>query len=146
MVPPALQVVLFKKIFAYNRSLRPPVKVLILYAEEFVSAAEEVRRMFEQSAEVTEMLPFREFPRRSSGATVAYLLAKSVPLAIREFCVREAVFSVSPIPSLAERGEVSVAIGIKEDHKPEIVVHLPRAKLEGQDLQMPLLSLARVIR
>jgi hypothetical protein len=146
VVPAVLQVALFNRIFGYDKSLRPPFKMVILYAGEFVDMAGEVQKLFEKASQIVEMLPLREFSRHSSGVSVVYILAKSVPSAVQEFCVREAVLSVSPIPSLAERGEVSLAIGLKEDHKSEIVVHLPRAKLETQNLQMPLLSLARVIR
>jgi hypothetical protein len=77
---------------------------------------------------------------------VVYVLANAVPFAVQQFCVREHAFSISPFPELAERGEISVAIGIKQDRTSEIVVHLNRAKQEGQELSMALLSLARVVR
>jgi len=146
VVPSVLQVALFNRIFRYDNSLRRRLKVLILYTGEFVDMAGEVQKLFEKAAQIVEVLPLREFPQHSSGVSVVYILAQSVPSGVQEFCVREAALSVSPIPSLAERGEVSLAIGLKKDRKSEIVVHLPRAKSETQDLQMPLLSLARVIR
>jgi hypothetical protein len=146
MVPSVLQAALFNRIFRYDKSLRPPLKLLILYTREFVDMAGELQKLFEKTPQTAEILPIGEFSRHSSGVSVVYVLAKSVPSAVQEFCVREAVLSVSPIPSLAEGGEVSVAVGLKEDRKSEIVVHMPRVKSERQDIQMPLLSVARLIR
>jgi hypothetical protein len=146
IVPPALQVALFNKIFQYDTTLRPPFEVLILYAKEFVDMAGDVQAMFEKTGQATRILPVGDFEGRSSQAAVICVLARSLPSAVQDFCVRSHVFSVSPITSLAERGEVSVAIGLKEDRTAELVVHLPRSKSEGQNLQMALLALARVIR
>jgi hypothetical protein len=146
VLPSALQVALFRKIFGYNKALVPPLKILIVYANDFTAMAEEVQKNFERSAQASEKLSLAEFSRRTAGVTIVYVLANAVPSVVQQFCMREHVFSVSPFPALAERGEVSVAVGIKQDRMSEIVVHLNRAKQEGQELSMALLSLARVIR
>ena len=145
-LPSALQVALFRKIFGYNKALVAPLKILILYANDFTTMAEEVQKTFNISAQASEKLPLAEFSRHAAGVTIVYVLANAVPSAVQQFCVREHVFSVSPFPALAERGEVSVAVGIKQDRTSEIVVHMNRAKQEGQEMSMALLSLARVIR
>ncbi len=146
VVSPTLQVVLFAKIFAYNKSLVPPLKVVIVFAKEFSTMGEEVQRTFAKSGQPSVLVPIADFVRHPVPGSVIYVLANSVPSVVQELCSREHIFSVSPVSGLAERGEVSVAVGLNEDGKPEIVVHLRRAKLEGQDLLMQLLSLARVIR
>jgi hypothetical protein len=145
-VPPALQVALFSKIFPYNKSLPPSFKILIVYTGEFAASAEEVRKGFDKAARTVELCPMAEYLRRSSKASVVYVMANAVPPAMQALCIREHIFSVSPLAALAERGEVSVAVGLKQDGKSEIIVHLNRSKMEGQELLMPLLSLARVIR
>jgi hypothetical protein len=145
-LPPALQVALFTKIFPYNKSLPSSFKILIVYTSEFAALAEEVQKNFDKAAQAAELCPVAEFSRRSNRASLIYVIANAVPSSVQTFCAREHVFSVSPVAALAERGEVSVAVGLKQDHKSEIIVHLNRSKMEGQELLMPLLSLARVIR
>jgi hypothetical protein len=146
MMPPALQVALFRKIFPFNNSLSAPFRILIVYATEFAAIADEVQSRFEKLGQPAETTSVANFSQRANGTGVVYVLARASPAAVQAFCVRERAFSVSPIPALAERGEVSVAVGLKEDRKSEIVVHLGRSKSEGQALPMSLLSLARVIR
>jgi hypothetical protein len=143
---PNVQVLLFKKIFAYNQGVNSSMKVLIVYAREFTGMASDVQKTFQKTNQTAELTSIGDFSQHASGSGVVYVIAPSVPAAVREFCAREHVFSVAPIPALAERGEVSVAIGTREDQKPEIVVNLARSKAEGQTLPMTLLSLARVIR
>jgi hypothetical protein len=146
MMPPALQVALFRKIFPYNNGLSAPFKVLIVYTSEFSALADEVQGRFVKLGQPCESASVADFSSRSNGVRVVYVIARAVPAVVQAFCVREHVFSVSPFPALAERGEVSVAVGLKEDRKSEIIVNLGRVKAEGQSLPMSLLSLARVIR
>jgi len=146
MLPPLVQVALFHKIFAYDRKLPPRLRVLVVYTEEYATVAEEVAKNLTKLPMNVDKSHLSEFARRSSGANVVYLLTGKTPPSVMEFCQRNQVLSVSPIPALAERGEVSVAIGIREDRKSEIIVHLNRARQEGRELTMGLLALARVIR
>ncbi len=145
-MPAALQVALFRKIFPYDNGLTPPFKILIVYAGDFAAMASEIQKRFEKLDQGSETTSVADFPRKSKGANVVYLLSSAPVAAVRAFCLQQHVLSVSPFPSLAEQGEVSIAVGVKQGGQPEIVVHLARSKSEGQDLQMPLLSLARVIR
>jgi len=145
-VPPALQVALFTKILPYNKSLPPSFRILIVYTSEFAASAEEVRKGFDKVAQPADLCPIDQVARRWNKASVVYIMASAVPPVLQALCIREHLFSVSPSAILAERGEVSVAVGLKQDRKAEIIVHLNRSKMEGQELLMPLLSLARVIR
>jgi hypothetical protein len=145
-MPPALQVALFRKIFPYDNRLAPPFKILIVYVNDFAAMASEIQKRFEKLEQAAETASVADFSRKSKGANVVYVLSSTPVAAVKAFCLERHVLSVSPFPSLAEQGEVSIAVGVKQGGQPEIVVHLARSKSEGQDLQMPLLSLARVIR
>ena len=57
----------------------------------------------------------------------------------------QSILSISGVPELAEKGEVSVALGIEND-KPKIIVNLERAKSEGHQLSADLLKLAKIIK
>jgi len=146
VLPPILQATLFRKIFAYNRKLPPIPRILVVYANEFAPMAEELRKQMDKLDFRSETTNLADFSPRVKGVDVVYVLAAATPPVVRAFCLKEQIFSVSPIPSLAERGEVSVGIGLREDHKTEIIVHLGRSRQEGQELTMALLSLSRVVR
>jgi hypothetical protein len=146
-VPPAdLQAVLLKKIFAYDKSMSESPKILVGYSKEYAKAAEELARALAQNGLNTSSAPVAEMIEKAAGSSAVVILAPAVPDPVRAFCTERGVLSVSSIARLAERGEVSVGIGLKADKKLEIVVHLERLKNEKHSFSSALLGLARVIR
>ena len=132
-VPANLQAALFKKIFAFNKTLaaKGNVEVAVIGA-----GAEEVISAFKQagvnakvasdigSASVVYVMPGTASPKAQSAA--------------------KGVLSISGIPSNAEEGKVAIGIGV-EGGKPKIIINMAQLKAEGQELSADLLKIAKVI-
>lgn len=145
-VPPEMQAAIFKKIFGYDRVLSVAApRVRIAYAPEFAAAAKELARAFDTAGVPAEYAVLEQ--AHQLGATnVLYVLASAVPAPLRESCAKAKALSISSFPALAERGEVSVALKMKANGRPEIIVHMGRLGAESHELSASLLALARVIR
>ena len=86
-----------------------------------------------------------ELPDKITPASVVYLAPGVDTAGVKTICEANRVLTISGMPKLAEKGEVSIGLGTR-DNKPEIVVHLDRVKAEGHELSSELLRLSRVIR
>lgn len=145
-VPTDIQVAIFKKIFSYDRSAEGAVSldVLVVHGGES-NLAEDVAGSFEAAGIPARTVPLELLSEEIDLGFAVYVLPGATSSQVRELCRERRVMSISGAPELAERGEVSVAIG-QADRKPEIVIHLNRLRSEGHELSSAVLGLARVIR
>jgi hypothetical protein len=137
-LPAKIQVVLFKKIFQYNRALPEGKKPRIAVLEG--PGAEEAMNAFSESG--FEVALVKE--GGTDELARVFFFTKAAP-GLKEICGKRKVMSIAGSPEMAERGDVSVALRKKPDGRPEILVNRARAKAEGQDFSADLLGLATVI-
>jgi len=146
-VPAKLQAALFKKIFAYDRTLKGlQVKTLVFFGKEYEKQATELLTAFGDVGLSASLVPVDQFSRVAlDSSSVVYVLADTVPEPLKAQCEKVKAMSVSGFASLAENAEVAIAVGQKADGRPEIVVAKARLKTEGHELSAALLGLARVV-
>ena len=132
-VPPNLQAALFKKIFAFNKTLTAKgnveVAVIGAGADEVVSAFKEAGVNAKAVSEI-------------GSASVVYVMPGAVSPKAQS--ASKGVLSISGVPSNAEEGKVAVGIGV-EGGKPKIIINMAQLKAEGQELSADLLKIAKVI-
>ncbi len=141
LLPSKLQALFLKKIFVYNRTLAAKTKVQVLVLDEGDPSRDIVKTLTQVGVSAVLGKTVQDV---SDNISVVYL-TQPTP-GIKEICAKKQVLTVSGSSKLAEKGEVSVAVGKQASGQPEIVVNVARAKVEGQDLGADLLGLARVIR
>ena len=140
--PPALQAKILKKVFSFDDRLAgAKIQVLVAHAtaggatEEVVAALESVG--FDVITSSTA-----DLASKASGASVVYVMPGAG--SVKATTIANSLLSVSGDPSLAESGEVAVAIGV-EGGKPTIIVHMGELSAEGHTLGAGVLKLARRI-
>jgi hypothetical protein len=144
-VPPELQAAIFQKVFSYDRSLpsgQDP-KVLIAFAPASAPFKDRLLKAFEQVGIRASAVREEEVASHISAVEVLYVATDGT--SFKALCQKNAVLSITGFPSLVEKGEVSVGLGVVAD-KPKILVHLPQLRAEGHELSANLLQLARVIQ
>jgi hypothetical protein len=147
-VPPKLQMAIFKKVFQYDRTLagRGPVRVLVVHGGDVAAQLEDVLASFEFAQIDAEPVHHRELADKIDGASVLYVLPGVPTAAYMDRCVEGAILTISGHPSLVQRGSVSIAVGLRGDGKPEVIVHRGRLKAEQHDVSAELLKVARVLQ
>ena len=140
-VPVNLQVALFKKIFNYNKTLESKgVKLAIVYTDAGIK--DEVVEGFKQFGMFPVPVSVNDLEKVITNYTVIYVTPGCGSL--NYITDKYKVFSVSGAPSLAEKGEVSLAIGI-ESGKPRILLNKKKVESEGQELSPELLKIAKIL-
>lgn len=138
-LPAKLQVVLFKKIFQYDRTLAPAGKLRVGVQEG--PGSDDVIKGFSDAGFTAVLVKEGTV---DESVHVVHFNKASAPL--KDFCTKARVLSISSTAILAEAGHVSVALRRRDDGRPEILIHRARAKAEGQDFSADLLGLATVIQ
>jgi hypothetical protein len=145
VVPANLQAVLFKKLFAYDRALEGKApKVLVVHAVDGDSRALEVANAFRAVGIETVTFPLADLESHLAGASAIYAFEMNDQIA--SACERNKLLSISPHARLAREGRVSVALGVKPDGRPEILIHIARTRGEGHDFPASLLNLATIVQ
>ncbi|HZH04088.1 MAG TPA: hypothetical protein VEY30_09905 [Myxococcaceae bacterium] len=145
-LPVDVQVRLLKSVFSYDYTLKDagPVSVFVVSpgapSRQAVDMAEALTRGGVKSKTATP----QEAAAAPGKTSVLYVMPEASAVA-RSLCARPGLLCVSGTPALAESGTVGVAVGLKADSRPEIIVHPRRVKDEGHELSSSLLSLARLI-
>jgi hypothetical protein len=136
---------ILKKILAYDKALSGSPRIDLAYEKDYPGQAQELAKALEKIGLSSSLVPLAELssPQR---APVVVVLAPAMPARVHDYLARERVLSVSFQVGQAERGEVSVALGLRPDGKPEIVVNLKQLQNEGHSFSSGLLGLSRVIR
>jgi hypothetical protein len=142
-VPTDMQAALFKKIFSFDKSLSGTPKVLVLHTDASSGVKDQVIKSFGSVGITAEGIKSDQLAGSVGANTVVYVApGASSPKAL---CSSKKALSISGVASLAESGQVSVAIGV-EGGKPKIIVNMSQLKAEGHDLSADLLKLAKVIQ
>ncbi len=140
-VPINLQCALFKKIFSYNKTLQTKgIKLAILYTDS--SIKDEVVESFKQFGLFPTLVNNNDIGNVINNFTVIYITPGCG--SIKALTDKHQVFSISGLPSLAEKSEASVAIGI-ESGKPKILINKKKVESEGQELSPDLLKIAKIL-
>lgn len=148
LVPAKTQAAILKKILVYDKALqgKTNVRFFLVGSEKNPGAAEEITAALREVGLTVGSARIDELAAKLDDAAVVYVVSGVASASLKRLCVEKKVLSVSGFPGLAESGDVSVAIGLREDGKPQIVVHLAQTKAEGHEFSAELLKLAKVVR
>ncbi len=133
-VPANLQTALFKKIFAFDKTLTAKgnfeVAVIGAGAEEIVASFKETGVNAKTATDI-------------GGASVIYIMPGSA--SFKSQSASKGVLSISGVTSYVEDGKVAIGIG-SEGGKPKIIINMAQLKAEGHDISPDLLKIAKVIQ
>jgi hypothetical protein len=156
-IPASVQLLLFSKIWKFDRSLsdRDEIVLAILYQSSFRISAESKERLIE--AVHTTGMKIRCIPvsldnpdhvwaeLQSSKADVFYI-TEMRGISISEVVRVSRAHHIKTITVVQGYVEGGVAIGLRvRNDKPDIVVNLSAAKAEGSDLTAQLLRFATIV-
>jgi len=138
-VPVNLQAALFKKIFAFDKTLQSKgnVEVAVLTGS---GSGDDIVSAFKAAGVNVKAVSGDQVP---DGVSVVYVMPGVKPP--KQVCSQKGVLSISGVPSYAETGGVSVALSV-ENGKPQISINMKELKAEGQDMSADLLRLAKIIQ
>ena len=140
-VPLKLQVAMFKKIFNYNVTLQSKgIKLAVVYGDAGIK--DDVIDGFKQFGLFPTAVSANEIEKQIANYSVVYVTPRCG--SIKSITDKYKVFSISGVASLAEKGEVSIAIGV-EGGKPKILVNKKKIESEGQELSSDLLKIVKVL-
>jgi hypothetical protein len=143
-VPPDLQVVIFKKVFGYDRSIQAgELKMLVAFTDTSAGVKDQIVKAFKDSGVAVSAAKVDQLQGSLGGVNVLYI-TPGVSGA-KQICQKNRILSITGTPSLVESGEASVGLSVL-DNKPKIIVHLKQLKAEGHELSANLLQLAKVIQ
>ncbi len=140
-VPIKLQVAMFKKIFNYNVTLQSKgVKLAVVYGDARIK--DELIDGFKQFGLFPTAVSATDIEKQIANYNVVYVTPGCGSL--KSLTDKHKVFSISGLSSLAEKGEISIAIGV-EGGKPKILINKKKIESEGQELSPDLLKIAKVL-
>jgi hypothetical protein len=155
VVPAAVQIAIFEKVWTLDRAFPPrtPIIMLVVFQrrnrdsflvkEELVAAA---RRMPGLVVRVIDLEETLLVPALLVGVDVVYLTPlRSV--SISELLTVTRAAHIRSVTGVAGYVPLGVSVGVTLQHeRPSIVINLPASRAEGSDFSSQLLKLARVIR
>jgi len=138
-VPANLQAALFKKIFAFDKTVQAKgsASVVILSTD---GSADEIAAAFSSAGINAKVVKGNSVP---GGANIVYVMPGVA--SPKAQCAQKGVLSISGVTSYVESGKVSIGLMV-EGGKPKIVINLAQLKAEGQELSSDLLKIAKVIQ
>jgi hypothetical protein len=144
-VPLNRQTVMFKRVFEYDRTLGGKSPRVLVVHDGGMEDLHDLLASFEFAKIEAVPVHYSQLGERINGATVAYILPGVPAATYLDRCAENAVLTISGLPSLVQKGHVSIAIGAGQG-RAEILVHLGRLKAEKHDISAELLKLARVLQ
>ena len=145
-VPADIQAAIFKKVFAYVRTLSPasPPPILILYDDASTKSMDEIRKAFEQLRIDAVGVKEADLANRiRDGSTVVYVATPRG--SFRQIFQKTRSLSITGLPLLVQRGDASIGLALEES-KPKILVNMSELKAEGHEVASNLLQLAQLIQ
>ncbi len=134
-VPANLQAALFKKIFAFDKTLQSKgVEVAVLGGGEDIVSA------FKEAGINVKAAGGSQVP---GGVSVVYLVSGAP--STKQQTASKGVLSISGDASYVESGKVAIGLTV-EGGKPKILINMSQLKAEGQELAADLLKIAKVIQ
>ena len=149
-LPPQLEAALFAKILNYDKKIaaKPPAErqVLIVYIPKGSANVREIQDAFTAARIPVTVATTDEAAAKLPGVVAVYIADEKISTALQQAIAGAGVLSLSGAESLANTGSVSVGLTVRDNGRPEIIVHLGRLKAEGHELAAELLALAKVIK
>ncbi len=144
-MPLSLQVVVYRKIFRFDRALPPSaIRITVVYAGPDRNRASAVMEAFKATGISADLSLTSELgPQLSS---VLYVLPGVDIAAVRKFCSAHRALSIGPQPGMVRQGAVSLALEAGAGGHVEIWVNLSRLKDEQHELDSGLLQLTKVVQ
>jgi len=146
-LPAAIQAALQRKILAFDRAASGrTLRIVVVHRDDATKAhASELARELDKLGVSTQVVTPALLKQVKEAPVAVYLVSNAPVPEVEEYCVQNRVLSFASDASLVKSGRLTVALSIK-DGRPEIILHLERARREGRDFSSDLLSLATVIR
>ncbi|MFH1811159.1 MAG: YfiR/HmsC family protein [Pseudomonadota bacterium] len=147
-VPANLQAALFAKMFKYDKKFegrQDPIRVVVVHE----ALTDEVRAITQAMTSVgmkVSQSTLAGLPAMMANTDVAYAMPEVSAELVGKACLKSGSLSVSGVAGDAEKGWVSVALGVKGDGRPQIIVNVTQAAREGHNFSSQLLALAKIVR
>jgi hypothetical protein len=146
-IPADKQGILFKKILNYDRVLQgQKLKLYVVHGPKTASDSDTFKKAFEDSGLSPEVIPLTMLDKTAKSGEVAYLMPEVVTSDTRDICKRLALLCLAGSDSAADDGLVAIAVGLRSDGRPLIVVNQSLVHNAGHELSADLLKLARVVQ
>ncbi|MGE5621029.1 MAG: YfiR/HmsC family protein [archaeon] len=138
-VPGNLQAALFKKIFAFDKTLKSKgnIEVVVLAGD---GSGDAIVSNFKGAGLNARSVKGNQIP---SGASVVYIMPGVG--STKQQSAQKGVLSITGVASYVNEGKVAIGIGT-EGGKPKIIIHMGQLKAEGQEVSADLLQIAKVIQ
>ncbi|MBN1302615.1 MAG: YfiR family protein [Melioribacteraceae bacterium] len=138
-IPANLQAALFKKIFAFNNTLKSKGSAEVAVLTGSGSGGDVVAAFKDAGISVKEV----SGSNVPGDVDVVYVMPGVA--SPKSQTAGKGVLSISGVGSYAEKGDVAIGIGV-EGGKPKIIIHFAQLKAEGQEISADLLKIAKVIQ
>lgn len=155
VVPTDVQLAVFQNVWKLDRNFRPPVKMAILYQENYrasVDVKNEIAAEIARKTAPIELIAIEvgstELLTKALNTTdanviyVAPLRAVEIEL-IAQVSRQRHIRTITGVPEYVDSG-IGVGIGVRKS-RPLIIINLAGARAEGSDFTAQLLGLARIV-
>ena len=146
-VPAKVQAAILKKILVYDKSLQGKegrIKLVVVGGEK--ALADEIASAFREVGVTVDEAKVDELLGKLDDATIVYVMPGVPTAPVKRVLAEKKALSVTGLPTMVEKGDVAVGIGLRDDGKPQIIVHLLQLKAEGHEFSAEMLKLAKVVR
>lgn len=139
VIPANVQANLFKKIFAFDKTLasKGNIEVAVLSGS---GSGDVMVAAFKDAGINAKAVSGDQVP---AGASVVYLMPGVTPQ--KQQYASKGVLSICGSSINVEDGKIAIGLGI-ESGKPKIIVHMGQLKAEGHELSTDVLKIAYVIK
>jgi hypothetical protein len=149
-LPPALQAALIAKILQSDTTLhargRDTAKLAIISTPSSAASVAPLDEALGPTQIATRNLTPEGLLQVAEAPTVVYILGTEGAAAVNKFCCDHGVLCIAARTEMAEAGQAAVAIGLKDDGRPEIVVNMRQLTSQRHTLAPTLLKVARLIQ
>ena len=144
-VPTSMQVLLFKKIFSYDKKLSnaAEINILISYTNSSTKLKDEILDAFKKAGISIVAKKPDQVAGSLNGISAIYIIDDTGP--VKPLCRENKILSITGVPALVQKGDAAVGLDVS-DNKPKILVHMEELKSVGHEFSAKLLQLAEVIQ
>lgn len=146
-VPEEIQAILFRRILSLNTVLAQfrDYRVLVVETPSDGGRSREIVRALSAVGITAVAVRPEDLDAQVSQSTVIYVPLTGPTDRMKQLCASRQALSISGIAEHAENGDVSIALGMKDDGRAEIIINTKRLQLERHDFLPDLMRLARKV-
>lgn len=143
---PAVQAVLFSKIFDYIITVekQEAIEISVVY-DQNVSDVEAIKQAFNNENLKAEMIPLDQLPGKIEHSSILYLSEGLDEDLLKKYLKNSEALTITGDPALVEEGLVSIGVGSVEQQF-KIFLNVGQLTRERHEASLDLLNLATIIQ